>query len=502
MRGYKRIKIAKNFYSEEDKEDEIQSKAFLENNYIKLVVIFIIIIISLLCFIFYLIFHNNETTQEKQKEPIIQIEKKEKVEMNETIVKNESEMNIVQTNMILNNSITEKNNSAENISNAKERNLTDEIIKYEDSLRSITEDEIAEFHELNNLYILFDKTKYERKENPDISVVITVRNQAHCIGKAIRSVQNQSLKNIEIIIVDDCSLDNSTETIEQYMKEDDRIILLKHEDTNEGIMITRNEGIRKAKGQYITLLDADDNFIHRDILKFSLHVANIANLDVVEFKSAYYSKKQFKGYYHSHGKNPIIYQPELRNKFIVFDEEDEMVRAIKCRTVWGKIVRNEILQKTLDNIPEKYLNDYILGFEDTMITTSLYQVAQSYYGMRQPGYYYTFDEKRYRYPRKNKVCKKKEGIIEGIDHIKFLQFLIDKLEDNEFEKQIIYHELKAINKYEYSNFKKTITHHFDLAYKIFDELINSNYLTIKQKEKVLKIKEEVKENEMNQKKDS
>jgi hypothetical protein len=175
-----------------------------------------------------------------------------------------------------------------------------------------------------------------------------------------------------------------------------------------------------------------------------------------------------------------------------------MVRAIKCRTVWGKIVRNEIFQKTLDNIPKKYLYDYILGFEDTMITVSLYQVAQSYYGMRQPGYYYTFDEKRKGYPKKNKVCKKKEGIIEDLDHLKFLQFLIDKLEDNEFDKKIIYHELKAINKYEYSNFKKTIKSHFDWAYKIFDELINSKYLNIKQKEKVLKIKEEVKENEKNQ----
>ena len=486
MRGYKRVRITKNIYSEEDKEEGIQNKYFLEDHYTKILVLSIIIIISLLSFIFYLIFHNNETTQVILKEPIRQNEK------------NETEINIVRTNMILNNSITEKNNSAENITNNKERNLTKEIRDYEDSLRKITKEEIDEFHELNNLYILYDKTKYERKENPDISVVITVRNQAHCIGKAIRSVQNQSLKNIEIIIIDDCSLDNSTETIEQYMKEDERIIFIKHEYTNEGIMITRNEAIRKAKGKYITILDADDNFLHRDIFKFSLHIANIANLDVVEFKSAYYTHGKFEGYYHSHGDNPILYQPELKNKFIVFNDEDEMVRAIKCRTVWGKIVKNEIFQKALDNIPEKYLYDYILGFEDTMITVSLYQVAQSYYGMRQPGYYYTFDEKRKGYPRKKKVCKQKKGIIKDLDHLKFLQFLIDKLEDNEFDKQIIYHELKAINKYGYSNFKKTVKHHFEWAYKIFDELINSKYLNIKQKEKVLKIKEEVKENEKNQ----
>ena len=59
----------------------------------------------------------------------------------------------------------------------------------------------------NTLGILNDLTKYKRTETPDISIVTTMRNQAHCIHKAIRSVQNQSLKNIEMIIVDYCSLD-------------------------------------------------------------------------------------------------------------------------------------------------------------------------------------------------------------------------------------------------------------------------------------------------------
>ena len=77
---------------------------------------------------------------------------------------------------------------------------------------------------------------------------------------------------------------------------------------------------------------------------------------------------QFHGYYHYHGRNlGIIYQPELKTKFYEF-KDTENQRAIKCRTVWGKIVKNEVFQKTLDFIPEKYSNDYILSFEDTMIT--------------------------------------------------------------------------------------------------------------------------------------
>ena len=347
--------------------------------------------------------------------------------------------------------------------------------------------------------ILTDFKKYKRSETPDMTIIITLYNQAHCISKAIRSVQNQSLKNIEIIIIDDCSLDNSTETIEKLMEEDDRIIFIKHDDRNEGVMITRNEGIRMAKGKYITILDPDDTFIHKNILNYSLHVANMADLDVVEFWSGYYVHNEFKGYYHFHGYDPIILQPDLKTKFIQFNDKEKF-RPIKCRTVWGRIVKNEILQKTLDNIPKKYLYDYILGFEDVMISVSLYQVAQSYYCLRQPGYYYTFDEKSKRYPLiKNKICKRKNETLNDIDHVKFIQFLEDKLDNNKFGKQILYYEIKAINEYEYSNFKKTIKHHFDWVYNIFDKLLNSSDITEKQKENIQKIKDEIKENEQNQK---
>ena len=468
MRGYKRLRISEN----RSIDEKTPFTSIIEQNIIKIAIIIFIIVTILLFIGFYLI------TQKTKN----------------ILGREENKLNL------LNNNINNSNNINGNINiNNNNYNLTEEVQKYEKTLRKITKEEINDFRRINNLNILYDRTKYKRSENPDITVVTTMRNQAHCIHKAIRSVQNQSLKNLEMIIVDDCSLDNSTETVEQYMKEDERIILLKHEDINEGIMITRNEAIRRAKGKYIIVLDADDTLLHKDILNYSLTVATMANLDVVEFYSAVYSDNVLKGYYHFHGLLPIVYQPELKNKFIIFKEE-ESFRAIKCRTLWGKIVRNEIFQKALDNIPDKYLYDYILGFEDTMITVSLYQVAQSYYCLRQPGYYYTFDERRNRYPlSKNKKCRLKEGIVKGIDHIKFLQFLLDKLDDNEIGKNTIYHELKAINKYDYSNFKKTITHHFNWTYSILDELINSKYLDEKQKDKVKKIKEEVKENEMKQK---
>ena len=80
-----------------------------------------------------------------------------------------------------------------------------------------------------------------------------------------------------------------------------------------------------------------------------------------------------------------------------------------------------------------------------------------------------------------------------------MQFLIDIYEDNSFYKQVIYHELKAINNYTYSNFKRTIKNHFNWTYSIFDYLLNGEDLNKRQKEKLQKIKYEIKENEKNSK---
>ena len=84
--------------------------------------------------------------------------------------------------------------------------------------------DMKKFRDINNKNILLDNVIFTKNEYPDVSVIITVYNQAHCFHSALRSVQNQSLKNIEIIIIDDCSSDDSIKVIEKYMKEDRRII--------------------------------------------------------------------------------------------------------------------------------------------------------------------------------------------------------------------------------------------------------------------------------------
>lgn len=92
-----------------------------------------------------------------------------------------------------------------------------------------------------------------------ISIVVPVYNAAAFIRQTMEMVQAQTYTDWELILVDDCSKDSSCEIIENYLKEkpDERIRLIKKEK-NEGAALSRNRGIREAKGRYIAFLDADD----------------------------------------------------------------------------------------------------------------------------------------------------------------------------------------------------------------------------------------------------
>lgn len=85
---------------------------------------------------------------------------------------------------------------------------------------------------------------------------MSVYNGEKYLAEAIESILNQTYKNFELIIINDGSKDNSVEIIKNYMKQDNRIVLIDRE--NKGLPYSLNEGISVAKGEYIARMDADD----------------------------------------------------------------------------------------------------------------------------------------------------------------------------------------------------------------------------------------------------
>lgn len=93
--------------------------------------------------------------------------------------------------------------------------------------------------------------------NALVSIITPTFNSAKYIAETIQSVQNQTYSNWEMIIVDDASSDETITVIEKVQENDSRIILVRQKK-NVGPAITRNTGIQKASGKFMTFLDADD----------------------------------------------------------------------------------------------------------------------------------------------------------------------------------------------------------------------------------------------------
>ena len=107
--------------------------------------------------------------------------------------------------------------------------------------------------------ILLDNKKYPLLKNPKISVIIPLYNAGNFLNYSLRSAQNQKMKEIEIILVDDCSTDDTIEKVEKYMKEDERIRLIKN-IKNRKILYSKSMAALNSNGKYIVQLDQDDLF--------------------------------------------------------------------------------------------------------------------------------------------------------------------------------------------------------------------------------------------------
>ncbi|MGB5419654.1 glycosyltransferase family 2 protein [Algibacter sp.] len=106
------------------------------------------------------------------------------------------------------------------------------------------------------------------KHMPFFSVIIPLYNKEGYIESTLNSVLKQSFKDFEIIIIDDGSTDKSLEIISKF--EDDRLTLFKQK--NSGASVARNNGIEKAKGKYISLLDADDSWYTNHLLELKKQI--------------------------------------------------------------------------------------------------------------------------------------------------------------------------------------------------------------------------------------
>lgn len=118
------------------------------------------------------------------------------------------------------------------------------------------------------------------QNNPLISVIVPVYNVEQYLDECLNSIRQQTYENLEIIVVEDCSTDNSLNTLIEHL-EDPRVKLIQHEK-NSGLSAARNTGIDAANGDYIMFVDSDD-IVHLSLIELCVKYAIVNDADLITY---------------------------------------------------------------------------------------------------------------------------------------------------------------------------------------------------------------------------
>jgi vacuolar-type H+-ATPase subunit F/Vma7 len=173
-------------------------------------------------------------------------------------------------------------NSKNNTFNIKENNtIKDEQSYYHNPRERIEAFEKGKrFFKLCMNKTLINNNTFTKEPVPFISVIIPVYSSEDKLWNCVRSVQNQNITNIEIVLVDDFSNNKTKDIIKQIMAEDPRILLINNKK-NMGTLYSRCIGTLIAKGEYIFPLDNDDMVFGEDIFDYTIKKAKENNYDIL-----------------------------------------------------------------------------------------------------------------------------------------------------------------------------------------------------------------------------
>ena len=208
---------------------------------------------------------------------------------------------------------------------------------------------------------------YSPMRKPKISVIMPIYNAQNYLYYSLSSIENQNMNDIEIIIIDDCSTDNSVKLIEKFMKNDPRIKLIKN---------IKNKKILYSK--YIMELDQDDMFIRDDIFQILYTEAKNKDLDLVQSRDFFKSEFAFEkktlvnkiGLHYIHPKKSHYKeQPELFEK--LFTDNNNYL-------LWGLLIKADLYKKAIYILWPLIINYKIIFNEDYIITTMVVQLSKKY----------------------------------------------------------------------------------------------------------------------------
>ena len=241
---------------------------------------------------------------------------------------------------------------------------------------------------------------------PKVSIIVPVYNVEKYIEKCLDSLINQTLKDIEIIVVNDGSEDNSAEIVKKYQnKYPEKIIYVEKE--NGGLSDARNFGLPHAKGEYIAFLDSDD-YIELDMYEKMYKLAKKENSDMVEC--------DFYWEYPNKTKKDIGQ---------IYTNKKEMLA--KARVVaWNKLIKRSVLEEAKVQFPKGY------RYEDVEFTYKLIPYLNKVSFVKEPFIHYIQRENSI----SNSQNERTKEIFEVLEHV--INFYKEKGIYEDFKEELEY----------------------------------------------------------------
>lgn len=321
-----------------------------------------------------------------------------------------------------------------------------------------------------------------------LSVIVPVYNAAPYLKRCIESITNQTYKNLEIILVDDGSKDNSYSICKSFADKDSRIVLT--QQANAGSSVARNTGLDLATGQYIAFIDSDD-YVRSDMFQKMIDFAIKNKLEVVECGL-------------TSTKNNSNIDSNSKPHTFIETREEAMERLIREKnwSVWRRIYKKNVVSDlrfipgkihqdvfftvdVIDNISRQgYISNqfYIYNTENESITRSAYSLKKL---DAKDAPYHVFEcAKKYNFPIQSLANKYLIGTL--ISHYDRL-FFNRHLDKDYYHRKIIKKEISEQLNLNYGNASLPALLAKYCPFWLYNIFLKANYYRIKIKLKLLKL---------------
>ncbi len=219
-----------------------------------------------------------------------------------------------------------------------------------------------------------------------ISIVMPVYNTEKYLKRCIKSLIKQSYRNLEIIIVNDCSPGNADEIVAEFSKVDDRIVYLKHEK-NKGLFRARLTGAEKATGDYIAFIDSDD-YVSLDFYHSLLKSAVKNNSDIVISKTIFENPDGYD-YIKILHDDCFLFDTlkgnEIKERFF-----GQKGLCYSWHTVWNKLYKKDLWDKCFPYY--NTITQHLIMTEDIAFSSLLFYNAEIVSKVDNDAYFYCENE--------------------------------------------------------------------------------------------------------------